>query len=138
MLDETNETTPEEETTEETHTEEMPLISTTPPAPAPTTSTAPPVPPKSEPASEKRVFVYDGREFPDPDPKMSVEEVRQYYATFMPELSNATTSESTRTVNEVKEKVVNFVKRVGTKGNHIDEAEFSKITVGSGKATLVK
>ncbi len=35
-----------------------------------------------------RVFVYDNREFPDPDPKMSTEEVRQSMTNFFPELAN--------------------------------------------------
>lgn len=40
-----------------------------------------------------RIFVYDGREFPDPDPKLSTDEVRQSMANFFPELSNAETKD---------------------------------------------
>ena len=59
-----------------------------------------------------RVFVYDGREFPDPDPNMSVDEVRKSMTSFFPELANAETKESKRGEDDIFE----FVKRVGTKG----------------------
>ncbi len=59
-----------------------------------------------------RVFVYDGREFPDPDAAMSVEEVRQSMTSFFPELANAETKESKRG----EEDIIEFTKRVGTKG----------------------
>ena len=59
-----------------------------------------------------RVFVYDGREFPDPDPAMSVEEVRQSMTSFFPELANADTKQSKRGDDDI----VEFTKRVGTKG----------------------
>ncbi|MBA7593774.1 hypothetical protein ES703_00707 [subsurface metagenome] len=59
-----------------------------------------------------RVFVYDGREFPDPDPSMSVDEVRQSMTSFFPELANAETKESKRDEDDIFE----FQKRVGTKG----------------------
>jgi hypothetical protein len=38
-----------------------------------------------------RKFIYDGKEIPDPDPGMSVDEVRQSLAEYFPELYNATT-----------------------------------------------
>jgi len=60
-----------------------------------------------------RVFVYDGREFPDPDPKLKVDEVRQHFATFFPELSNAESKESKRG----EDTIIEFKKRVGTKGS---------------------
>lgn len=59
-----------------------------------------------------RVFVYDGREFPDPDPNMSPEEVRQSMSNFFPELANAETKASKRGEDDIYE----FTKRVGTKG----------------------
>lgn len=59
-----------------------------------------------------RVFVYDGREFPDPDPKMSVDEVRQSMTSFFPELANADTRQSKRGEDDI----IEFKKRVGTKG----------------------
>ena len=59
-----------------------------------------------------RVFVYDGREFPDPDPSLSVDEVKAMMADFFPELSNAETRESKRGDDAVFE----LVRRVGTKG----------------------
>lgn len=66
-----------------------------------------------------RVFVYDGREFPDPDPNMSVDDVRASMTSFFPELSNADSSESERdsaTEPGQKETVVEFRRRVGSKG----------------------
>lgn len=59
-----------------------------------------------------RVFVYDRREFPDPDPNMSPEEVRQSMTNFFPELANAETEQSKRGDDDIFE----FKKRVGTKG----------------------
>ena len=59
-----------------------------------------------------RVFVYDGREFPDPDPKMSVEEVRQSMTNFFPELANAESNQSKRGDDDI----IEFRRRVGTKG----------------------
>ncbi|MBA7701252.1 hypothetical protein ES703_109985 [subsurface metagenome] len=66
-----------------------------------------------------RVFVYDGREFPDPDPSLSVDEVKSSMSNFFPELSNAETKESERdstTEPGQKETVIEFRRRVGVKG----------------------
>lgn len=60
-----------------------------------------------------RVFVYDGREFPDPDPSMSNDEVRQQMANFFPELSNA----ETKTNQRGGDTIIEFKRRVGTKGS---------------------
>ncbi|KKN37274.1 hypothetical protein LCGC14_0765120 [marine sediment metagenome] len=59
-----------------------------------------------------RVFVYDDREFPDPDPTMSIEQVRQSMVHFFPELANAQTKESKRGEDDI----IEFIKRVGVKG----------------------
>ena len=59
-----------------------------------------------------RIFVYDGREFPDPDPTMSTDEVRQSMTNFFPELANAETRQSERD----DDTVYTFQKRVGVKG----------------------
>lgn len=59
-----------------------------------------------------RVFIYDGREFPDPDPKLPVEEVRKQLSEFFPELGNAETREEKRS----EDTVYTFSKRIGTKG----------------------
>ncbi|HUV13243.1 MAG TPA: PRTRC system protein C [Acidobacteriota bacterium] len=68
-----------------------------------------------------RIFVYDGREFSDPDPNRSTDEVREYYATFMPELHNAEIKdlgERKAKDSEEKEHLWEFKKRVGTKGTN--------------------
>lgn len=59
-----------------------------------------------------RVFVYDGREFPDLDPNMSVDEVRQSMSHFYPELANAESKQSKRGEDDI----IEFKRRVGTKG----------------------
>ena len=59
-----------------------------------------------------RAFVYDGREYPDPDPNMPVEKVRQTMASLMPELANA----ETKTDKRENDDLFIFEKRVGTKG----------------------
>ena len=66
-----------------------------------------------------RIFIYDGREFPDPDLKMSVEEVRQSMTNFFPELANADTTHSKRKSKAdpaVEDDLYEFKRRVGTKG----------------------
>jgi len=66
-----------------------------------------------------RVFVYDGREFPDPDPSLSVDEVRLSMSNFFPELANAETTESERdssTEPGSKDTIHEFKRRVGVKG----------------------
>ena len=60
----------------------------------------------------RRIFVYDGREFPDPGADVSVEEYRQELAGFYPELSNAKTEEK----KQGEDTIYEFKKVVGTKG----------------------
>ncbi len=60
----------------------------------------------------KRVFVYDSREFPDPDANKPIEEVKRIFADFFPELVNADHTE----VQRGDETVVEFIRKVGTKG----------------------
>ena len=69
-----------------------------------------------------RVFVYDGREFPDPDPSLSVDEVRQNMANFFPELSNAEVKESKRGEDDI----IEFKRRVGVKG-HVGSYEIKEV-----------
>ena len=59
-----------------------------------------------------RKFIYDGKEFPDPDPEMSVDEVRKGMAGFYGELDNASYTETQNGEDTVYE----FQRRVGTKG----------------------
>lgn len=59
-----------------------------------------------------RVFIVDGRQLPDPDPKLSVQEVRAQFAQFFPELVNADTREETKG----EDTHITFTKRIGTKG----------------------
>lgn len=64
-----------------------------------------------------RIFVYDGREHPDPDPSMSVDDVRKSMSDFFGELANATVKESKRGEDTIYE----FTRRVGTKGASNDD-----------------
>lgn len=59
-----------------------------------------------------REFVYDGRSFPDPDPNLSPDEVRQMMSDFFPELANA----EVRQHQKGEDTVYEFQRRVGTKG----------------------
>ena len=61
-----------------------------------------------------RIFVYDDREFPDPDPEMTVEQVKQTLSDFYGEIANASVKETQRGEDTIFE----FQRRVGTKGAH--------------------
>jgi len=61
-----------------------------------------------------RIFVYDGRELPDPNPAYTIDEVRLHYAALaFPELSKATTKKEVKRGDDV---IHEFEKRVGVKG----------------------
>ncbi len=59
-----------------------------------------------------RIFVYDDREFPDPDAGMTVDEVKATLADFYGEIANASVKETKRGEDTIYE----FQRRVGTKG----------------------
>ena len=59
-----------------------------------------------------RIFVYDGRQFPDPDPDTAVDEVRRQLSVFFPELTNADVREERRG----EDTLYTFSQRIGTKG----------------------
>lgn len=59
-----------------------------------------------------RLFIYDSREFPDPDPSMTPEQVKDMMVTFFPELANAEVREHKKGEDIAYE----FIRRVGTKG----------------------
>ncbi len=63
-------------------------------------------------AKAKRIFVYDGREFPDPDPTKSVDDIKAQMADFFPELATA----DVKTVDRDGDTLYEFVKKVGVKG----------------------
>jgi PRTRC genetic system protein C len=60
-----------------------------------------------------RIFIYDEREFPDPGPNLSVEEVKAHLADFYGEIATATVKETKRGEDTLYE----FQRRVGTKGS---------------------
>ena len=59
-----------------------------------------------------RKFIYDGREFPDPNPSMTPDAVRQHLSNWVPELSNA----NIKTAKQGEDTIYTFERRVGTKG----------------------
>jgi PRTRC genetic system protein C len=59
-----------------------------------------------------RQFIYDGRTFPDPDPRLSVQDVQHQLADYFPELVNADTREEKRG----DDTLYTFARRIGTKG----------------------
>ena len=59
-----------------------------------------------------RIFVYDGREHPDPSPDMTVAQVQEAMSAFFPELSTA----EVQTTQRGEDQVITFQRRVGTKG----------------------
>jgi PRTRC genetic system protein C len=60
-----------------------------------------------------RVFSYNGRVLPDPDPELSPERVKTHYATIYPDLTNATVSGGGF---EGGQQVYAFQRSIGTKG----------------------
>ena len=66
----------------------------------------------SEIKPKARVFVADNREFPDPDPDLSIDEVKNMLADFMPELHTAEVKETEKDGKTY----IQFIKKVGTKG----------------------
>ncbi len=73
----------------------------------------PGTPAAPEPAAAgKRIFVIDGREYPDELPGKTPDEVRRHFAQWHEELHNAETIETKRG----EDTVITFRKRVGTKG----------------------
>lgn len=63
--------------------------------------------------SLSRVFVYSGVRLPDPNPELTVEEVRDMYVVDYPELATAAV-EGPTPVNDSME--YTFTRAVGTKG----------------------
>ena len=59
-----------------------------------------------------RIFVCDGREFPDPSPDLTVAQVQEQLGNFFPEIVGAKVTETKRD----NDTVYTFQKRVGTKG----------------------
>ena len=59
-----------------------------------------------------RIFIVDEREFPDPDPGLTIEQVRDSLSDFYPELASATHTLTPRG----EDQVVDFRRQVGVKG----------------------
>ena len=60
----------------------------------------------------QRQFVYNGQTYPDPDPNMTVNEVKAALADFMGEVANADVVETT----EGELNTIEFKRKTGTKG----------------------
>ena len=84
------------------------------PEPTPTAQAqAPAAEPTTPVAAPTRQFLYNGKAYDDPDPALSVDEVRKYLADFYEELTNADAEEQTQADGTLQ---VTFRRRVGTKG----------------------
>lgn len=59
-----------------------------------------------------RFFSYDGKEYPDPSPELTVPQVQEQFGQFMPEIIGAKVTETHRGTDII----YTFEKRVGTKG----------------------
>lgn len=59
-----------------------------------------------------RVFVYDGKEYPDPSPELTVQQVQEQLGQFMGEIIGSKVTEARRG----QDIVYTFEKRVGVKG----------------------
>jgi PRTRC genetic system protein C len=59
-----------------------------------------------------RKFVVNGSVYPDPDPSLSPDEVRQNLSSLLPELANADTHQA----KDGDDTIFTFEKRVGVKG----------------------
>lgn len=66
---------------------------------------------KTASQAQPRVFVYNGREFHDPNPTSTPDEVRRLMADFFPELANA----EVRGNKRANETVFELTRRVGIK-----------------------
>jgi PRTRC genetic system protein C len=63
-------------------------------------------------ATMARIFIYDGREFPDPDPAKTPEEVVKLMTDFFPELANSEVKERKRD----NDTLYDLIRKTGTKG----------------------
>lgn len=75
-------------------------------------TTQSPETPKTGEPQKARVFIFDNREMPDPDPNLSIEEVKSLLTDFAPELHNA----EVKQFEKDGKQYVQFIKKVGTKG----------------------
>jgi len=60
-----------------------------------------------------REFRYDGVRLPDPDPKLSIEEIRSAFSATYPEIATAAVTGPEAVGNKL---VYHFAKAIGTKG----------------------
>lgn len=61
----------------------------------------------------QRIFLYNGRTLPDPDPQMPPEQVKQFYSAIHADLTNAAVEGGTFEGNT---QTFEFKRGVGTKG----------------------
>ncbi len=61
----------------------------------------------------RRVFLYNGRTLPDPDPGLTPEQVKQFYSAIHADLTNATVEGGTFSGDT---QTFEFKRGVGTKG----------------------
>ncbi len=74
-----------------------------------------------------RIFVVDGKDTPDPDPKMSPEDVRKMWSEWLPKLANADVVEEKTEGGVVRYR---FNPRIGTKGVSLTPSRAAEIIAG--------
>lgn len=65
------------------------------------------------PVAVRRIFIYNGRTLPDPDPQMTPEAVKQFYSAIHADLTNAAVEGGTF---EGDTQTFEFKRGLGTKG----------------------
>lgn len=65
------------------------------------------------PVAVRRIFIYNGRTLPDPDPQMPPEEVKRFYSAIHADLTNAAVEGGTF---EGDTQTFEFKRGLGTKG----------------------
>jgi PRTRC genetic system protein C len=89
----------------------------------------------------KRIIAYDNREFSDPDPTQTMEEVKKTLSGFFPELATATIREHKKD-GEPDTVIYEFVRQTGTKGTETPWVmpdwmeKYRPIFVNTGRNTI--
>lgn len=81
-----------------------------------------------------RAFRFNNMPLPDPDPKLTADQVKEFYANIYPELTNAEIEGPTQKGAEI---IYEFRKAVGTKGNDELPGKFEAARLGLAGTALI-
>ena len=79
-----------------------------------------------------RIFVYDGREHPDPDPGASIDQIKDIMSTYFPDIANASHKQEKRGADTLHI----FAKRYGTKGTGAQSGQLAELIAATPPARL--